>query len=164
MGLGSALFLLVGVAFCMSAICLPCYVWMLQSWNEVPATVLATELKTHEDTDGSKSYEATVRYAYSVGPRHFIGTRLGAFEGSDNFGNYQRDWHRRLKRARERGETVVCYVNPADPADALLDRGLRLELLLFMAAMGGGFCFGGTTVLRAALQQARSRTSPASTS
>jgi hypothetical protein len=83
------------------------------------------------------------RYRYSFQGREYTGTRLGTFAlgGSDDID----DWGERvatyLRDARESGKPIMVYVNPDNPAEALIDRDIRWKLLLFLSPFA--FVFGG---------------------
>ncbi|GMV98150.1 MAG: hypothetical protein AMXMBFR83_25020 [Phycisphaerae bacterium] len=111
-----------------------------RQWVEVPATIRRVELKTHSDGDGS-TYRVTCTYSYRYAGREYESSRVGLAGGSDNIGSWQRTTYARLSAAHRAGRTVPCYVNPADPTQALLDRDVRLGMLvfhlLFVTVFGG---------------------------
>ena len=116
----------------------------MKSWAKVPATVLESELETHRGDD-STTYEVTARYRYSFERQEYTGTRVGLSTGADNFGSYQQDWAAKLKQHQSSGEPLPAYVDPNNPVDAILDRKLRISMLLFhglFALVFGGVGFG----------------------
>lgn len=97
-------------------------------WEPVPATLLSVELKTRATRDGP-AYEVVARYRYRYGGRERIGERVSLAPGGDGIGDFQRRLAEELERAEARGDPVAVYVNPADPAEAVINRDLRYGLL-----------------------------------
>lgn len=114
--------------------------WHAQTWPQVQATLLATDLEQHY-SDNSYTYEVTARYRYRYDGQDYEGTRVGLTVGSDNIGDWHQRIHRRLQRALSNSDSITVYVNPDDPADAVINRDIRwgyLGLLsLFPLVFGG---------------------------
>lgn len=131
----------------------------MASWPQVPARILETNLEHHRGSKGGTTYKVAARYQYSAGGverEEREGTRVGMHSGSDNIGSYQQDMYRTLSQAKSAGRTVPCFVNPADPGQAILDPHPRPGLLAFQALFGvlfGGVGFG---MLAAAFAGAKS--------
>ncbi len=130
-------------------------------WVETPAAITSLELKRHTGDEGGTSYSVKAAYNYEFAGRKHSGDRVGLFSGSDNVSNYNRQLFKRLERARD-NNAALCYVNPFDPSEALLDRGMRLGMLLFhvpFVLMFGGFGFGmlagGALAIRSARAERR---------
>jgi hypothetical protein len=114
-----------------------------QLWAETPATLLQARLEVHHDD--STTYRPTARYRYDFNGQRYVNDRVVLHGGSDNIGSYQRDRGAELERILKAGGETVCYVDPADPAQAMLFRDLRLGLLAFQmtfALVFGGIGFG----------------------
>ena len=103
-----------------------------RDWLPVEATVLTTRLHVSHSDDGT-TYRVDATYRYRYNGLDYTGTGVGLHAGSDNIGDYHHEWHRRLERARTHNRTVIAWVNPANPGEALLDRELRWPLLGFMS-------------------------------
>jgi hypothetical protein len=125
-------------------------VWSLAEWQKtrnwiaVPAQLLTVDLEEHRGDD-STTYEATATYRYEYGGREYQGSRVAIDSGADNIGEFHRSLYNRLRYAHERGVGVEAFVNPGDPAQAVLDRELRWGMLLFKGMFGlvfGGVGFG----------------------
>ncbi|MBA3848130.1 MAG: DUF3592 domain-containing protein, partial [Planctomycetes bacterium] len=92
-------------------------------WVGTPCTIERCELVARErrDEDGglSRTWSVEALYRYVVDGREFVGTgfELGPFAGGG------RAW-RADAIARARGELTLCWVDPDDPARAVLERGL----------------------------------------
>jgi len=119
-----------------------------QAWPEVPARILEVELKV--DTSGdSTTYEVRCRYEYERHGQAYVGERVGLSGGSDNIGSWHQNTYARLSAAHQANQPVPCYVNPAQPDDALLVRELRFGLfaftMLFATIFGSiGLCLCAT--------------------
>lgn len=103
-----------------------------RGWAETTATIQHVYLDSHHSRKGRTSYRVGCAYTYHFGGRDYAGYRVGFSESSDNIGSWHRTTYQRLNDAHERGQTVPCFVNPADPTQALLDRDLRFWLLFVM--------------------------------
>jgi hypothetical protein len=120
----------------------------MQSWVAVPATVLAVDLLQHSGDD-STTYEATATYRYEYQGQLFTGTRVGLREGADNIGNFHEGMHADLEAARERGTPVMAYVDPSEPANAVLNRELRPSVLTLQIVLGLVFAGVGVGLIKA---------------
>lgn len=135
--------------------------WRVSRWVETPCWIESAELKESQGDD-STSYQAKASYRYEYDGRVHHGERVALNGGSDNLGAFQHDAYRELTRhvvtkgkgaEREPGDPAKafrCYVNPADPTEAILYRTLRWEKQAFMAvfaltfpAVGAALVFGG---------------------
>lgn len=115
-----------------------------RSWIEVPAIIEAVELESHRGDD-STTYEVTATYQYTYLNKEYVGTRVGLHGGADNIGSYHQRTSNLLEKYARSGEPYRCFVNPAHPSEALLDRGVRIEMLGFYTLFGvifGGVGFG----------------------
>jgi hypothetical protein len=118
------------------------------SWAEVPATIVAAELRTVAPTGKSRTttFEARAEYVYAWQGRELRSTRLtgSRFEGgSDNFGDWQKEIAGRMQAAKASGRPVTVYVNPDDPSEVMVDRSIRWVLVLLMGLFVLGFGCAG---------------------
>ncbi|MCU0781951.1 MAG: DUF3592 domain-containing protein [Akkermansiaceae bacterium] len=132
-----------------------------RAWVETPCEILSAELESRRGDD-STTYQATARYRYVFGGRTYESDRVGLSAGNDNIGDFQQRAHRELSgylspataehdaTPAPPGKRFRCYVNPANPEQAVLYRDLRWEMQAFMAAfalifpaVGAGFVAGG---------------------
>ncbi len=106
--------------------------WEVRSWQAVPAEVLSSQLISNHDGDGS-TYAVQARYRYTTGGRTHESTRIGLdpAAGSDNIGDWHQRWHAHLSSARDRGQTVTAWVDPADPTRSVLDPHIRWAMAIF---------------------------------
>lgn len=94
-----------------------------KNWPEVPCTILTSEVKTHRGSDGN-TYSVAITYAYEFDGRDYESSRYHFLGGSSS-------GHARKQAVVDRlppGTRTVCYVNPADPSQSVLERGLTPDL------------------------------------
>ena len=120
----------------------------IQSWEATPATLLEAELK------GEGSQRATARYRYEVDGNSYEGDRVALHAGADNIGKFQRERGEELERLFKQGKPITAYVNPANPADAILYRDLRPGMLAFKAIFALVFGAVGFGIIGAAIMAA----------
>ena len=90
-----------------------------RSWQKTPCVIVATGFV--EDRTESLSYNMVVMYEYQFAGQRYLADRYNFLPGTESIGYWRK---RRLTRRLGAGTATVCYVNPDDPADAVLDRGL----------------------------------------
>jgi hypothetical protein len=105
----------------------------MQQWQETPAKIVWAKLESHSGSKGGTTYQATAEYSYQFDGRQYTGRRVSLSSGSDNIGSYQQEVHRQLSQYQTSGRPFRCYVNPQQPADAILFRDLRWEMVAFQA-------------------------------
>jgi hypothetical protein len=109
-----------------------------KDWIAAPCLVEQAEFETH---DGRRSLRLV--YRYEIEGAEYRSDRLDLLPGSMGDDD---TWERKLFEAHPAGSRAVCYVDPGDPASAVLDRehgvegANRLRLLAFpFLCVGGGF-------------------------
>lgn len=112
----------------------------MKQWARVDATLHRAGYESHSGDD-STTYEAYAEYSYSYGGQTYVNDRVGLSDGADNIGDYQQDTGSRLSIAMQRGQQVMVYVNPEQPADSIIDPSVRWGLLGFKSIFL--FVFGG---------------------
>lgn len=133
----------------------------MSRWQPVQATLLNAQLTTRAGTRGDgNSREATATYRYTVGDTEYTGQRVGIVRGGDNVGSYQADLAHALMDVQRRGDPVPVWVNPANPADAVIDRQLHWGLLALHAGFALVFSCTGMGLLFLALRLYRAPTGP----
>ncbi|MEN6557732.1 MAG: DUF3592 domain-containing protein [Thermoguttaceae bacterium] len=126
-----------------------------REWQEVPATIVRADLKSHSDSHNRTTYEAVAEYRYTVNSRTYTGHRVSLMSGSDNVGSFQRDAYRTLKQHVKSGRPFRCFVNPAQPEQSVLFRDLRWDMVLFRTVFATVFGSGGFGLLAAAFWMRR---------
>ena len=112
----------------------------MQAWSQAEATLTRAGVETHSGDD-SDTYEAYAEYTYTWQGQLYHGDRVSLASGADNIGDYQQDTGNRLRSALQRGETITVWVDPASPADSIIDRQVRWGLIGFKSIFF--FVFGG---------------------
>ena len=113
------LFAVVGLA-----VFLPFFAWPAaravasRGWDEVPCTILSSAVGVHESSDGDPTYSIDVAFEYQRGGASFRSERYSFFDASSS----GRDGKEAVVAALPPGARTVCYVDPADPASAVLER------------------------------------------
>lgn len=102
----------------------------MKSWEPVQAQIVSAEMKSHR-SDDSTTYSLHATYRYQYQGQSYTGNRVGISSGSDNVGDYHQRVIGPLERAERNGSTVTAWVNPQQPEQAVLNRELRLSLILF---------------------------------
>jgi hypothetical protein len=114
--------------------------WQMDAWVQADARLTRAGYETHSGDD-SDTYEAFASYNYSIGDQSYTGDRVSLSGGADNIGSYQEDIGRNLLNAHSSGESILVFVNPENPSDSVIDRGVRWGLLGFKSIFV--FVFGG---------------------
>ncbi len=114
-------------------------------WVVVKATVQSAELRSNRGRK-STTYEAAGSYRYQFGGQEYTGTQLGlsSLGGADNIGDWQEDMAGFLKEAMEKRQPISVYVNPENPAQAVIDRDLRWGFIAFLGVFA--VIFGGVGI------------------
>ncbi len=113
-----------------------------RAWQKTPCTVLASSVRSHSSDDGT-TYSINILYSYEVAGREYKANRH-SFMGGSSSGH---DRKAAVVRRYPPGLKTFCYVDPRDPTEAVLDRGITgsfwwgLFPLIFVAVGGGGIVF-----------------------
>lgn len=107
-------------------------------WKPVAAEI------THVD-------RGTATFSYIWEERRYLSSRIGTFKpgGSTDLDDWEDRMDRQLSDAVAEKKPVTAYVNPADPAEAMLDREIRWKFVLVIAGisfasfMAGAIAFVG---------------------
>ena len=121
-------------------------VWQAQEmtgWQRVDATVLDGGVRVNRGDD-SETYRAWGEYRYIYAGQEYRSRRVAISSTADNIGSFQEALGQRLAAAAASQEPIDAWVNPDNPADAIIDRRLRwgfqiVKLLfgLVFGAVGG---------------------------
>ncbi len=126
-----SIFALFGLAFLIPFFILPLARSLrAQSWPAVPCTIVESAVGVHGDSDGD-TYSIDVRYTYELNGRTYEGTRYKFFGGSSS----GREAKQAVIDQLPPGTHAACYVDPRDPASAVIDRGVGLEYLIGLVPM-----------------------------
>ena len=109
-------------------------------------TMIYDGARAREWTEVQADAVSARSYHYRFGGRDYESDRWGLerLGGSDNIGTWYRDMMDRVETAYKKHRPLAIYVNPADPAEAVIDRNIRwMQVLLFVPF---AICFGGVGV------------------
>ncbi len=126
-----AVFLLVGLGFAWFFVRGAWQAVAARSWTETPCTLLESAVRAHSSSDDGDTYSIAVVYTYTAGGREHRSERYNFLGGSSSAHRSKEEW----VAAHPAGTQTVCWVNPADPTQAVLDRGLSLEYLIVLVPL-----------------------------
>lgn len=87
-------------------------------WQATPCVVVDSKLRSHGDSDSGTTYKVNILYEYQVQGRTYRSNRYGFFSAASS----GRSGKEAIVRRHPPGRQRVCWVNPADPTHAVLDR------------------------------------------
>ena len=120
------------------------------AWAPTPALILASWIETlPQPSPDPPRYRFRVNYRYEVEGQERIAARVTDLDGSTR----QRAKVRRLKERFPVGEELDCYVNPADPGEAILLRPTKAAG--YTLWFPGLFVVGGAGMCVVALRRAQ---------
>lgn len=104
----------------------------VQRWPAVQGTIVDTSIDRRSDEGNSYSYSPVVVYHYSTNGSTYSGDRLmiGIQRSYD-----KREQAAEVLNAYPRGAAVTVYYNPANPADAVLDRETNHNMIALIAGI-----------------------------
>jgi hypothetical protein len=111
-------------------------------WVETPCTIVSSQVQSHHG-DGGTTYSVDLLYRYTVNGTEYKSSRYHFMGGSS--GGYR--GKAAIVARFSPGSRAVCYVNPRDPNDAVLERGFTSDLwfglipLVFALVGGGGLVY-----------------------
>ncbi len=131
----------VGIGFLLFSVIPSLYeAQQMAAWPSVEGRLNSAQL-TSNSSDGSTTYGVEADYSYRVNGTDYRSGRVAINSGNDNIGDFQQQLGRRLERLYRNNLPVTVFYNPADPAEAVLDRTLRWGLLgfqmIFVLVFGG---------------------------
>lgn len=128
--------------------------WMdMKSWHSVSARVITGgyETRSGENT----TYEAHGRYVYEYNGIRYESARVAIDEGADNIGHFHERLGDRLAQAARDGKSIEAFVNPDNPAEAVISRDMRWELFGFKSVFALVFGGAGLGFMIAGARQGR---------
>jgi hypothetical protein len=116
-----------------------------QSWQKTPAKIISLTLEVKRGQK-STTYLAKGSFEYTYKNKTYQSNTLSQYQKADNIGSYQQRLYAKLKPFFQKKQQYYCFVNPRNPAKAVIDRHLRIESLgfyaIFILAFGGfGYTF-----------------------
>ena len=105
----------------------------MQSWEEVPAKIVRAELQFFSKQSKNDHHRAAAEYRYRYRGRDYTGKRIGV-DDIGPYGPFGRDLVAELQESRRSGKAIPCYVDPEEPAEAVLFRGPPWQTFMKWAA------------------------------
>lgn len=132
-------FLLAGLGFSAFFLRAIVKVVLARDWPATPCVVLSSEVKSHSDSDGT-TYSVNIAFEYEVNGARYKSNRYDFLGGSSS--GY-RGKKAIVDRYRPKSK-AVCYVNPRDPHEAVLNRNFTpVMLVVFLPLVFVGVGAGG---------------------
>ena len=105
----------------------------MQSWTESPATILTLNLKESRggENGDSRTYCIQGTFQYSVDGQNYTSDRISVYTSNDNIGSFHQNAYARFRPLVNRQDEATCFINPANPGDAILIRDARWEMFAF---------------------------------
>jgi uncharacterized protein DUF3592 len=100
-------------------------VYRARAWRETPCVILSSAVE--EDRGESGVYRILITYGYEVAGRSYSSSRYDFSTGATAGFRGKRTVVNRLAP----GKTTVCYVNPTDPTDSVIKRGITWDILFW---------------------------------
>lgn len=119
-------FFLAGIAVIYLGTIHPLYqAAVAMGWQETPCTVDSSQVLVSKGSKGGSTYRIEVVYHYRCEGQAYTSKRYQFSSGSSS----GREGKQRVVDQYPQGRETVCYVNPAKPGEAVIKRGLNLEML-----------------------------------
>jgi len=113
-----------GVMFCLVSVRVMLNIAAARNWITVPCVIKSSRVQSHSGDKGT-TYSIDILYAYIQNGREFRSNRYGFMGGSSS--GY--DGKAAIVHTFRPGMHAICYVNPDDPTDAVLNRGFTSDML-----------------------------------
>ncbi|WP_417384102.1 DUF3592 domain-containing protein [Gimesia sp.] len=91
--------------------------------------------------------EVVVKYEYTYKGKLYTGDRASIFSGGERHGSFHSDLYERIKLFQQGDGPLVCYVDPQNPAESVLDRSFRLGSFLMHLILPLGLTGFGLPIL-----------------
>ena len=117
-----------------------------QNWTETDCRIVWSEIKDQSDSDGS-SFQAIIRYQYTVGLRELTGDRIGFLKATSS---PKKSEVRRMVADYPTGSLARCFYDPQQPEQSVLERSFSHHiwfglLPLMLAVVGSVIYYCGYT-------------------
>jgi len=111
-----------------------------KDWAPVEIVVLDANLKVSRGDD-SDTYRATGTFQYTWNGQNYTSDKILLSRGSDSDRKFHNNIVRQMRSAKSRPGSMVAYVNPKEPGQAVLHRDIRWNMVGFMTIFS--LIFGG---------------------
>ena len=96
-----------------------------QQWQATPAIVESAATLWEPGQEGAAANGVEARFRYTAAGQEYRGQRASLHIGNGNASLYYQQLGARLEAAQRTGTPVPVWVNPAQPAESIVDRSLR---------------------------------------
>jgi len=135
-------FALVGIFLGIKAVGNFSDAYTMRDWQQVPAKIITVELISH-DSDDSTTYSIELIYQYQISEKKHEGTRVNISEGGES-GSYYPDLYQKLRNLKNSGKKYLCFVNPNNPHESILNNKLSITNYIVFPAVA--FLFSGVGI------------------
>ena len=117
--------------------------WSARGWTPTSCVIVSSEVGRHHDSDGD-TFSIEISYRYTVAGDEYTCDRYGMMTGSSS-GSASKQ---RVVDQHPPGSEQTCFVSPADPSRAVLNRDFNYATLLGLLGLlflvpGLFFAYGG---------------------
>ncbi len=91
-----------------------------QDWPQTPCRIISSEVGSHDSDDGT-TYSIDINFSYTYGGREYTADTYSFAAGGSSSGYAGKA---RVVDQYPAGSEATCYVNPDDPYQAVLNRGM----------------------------------------
>jgi hypothetical protein len=136
-------FMLVGLGFTAVFAWPVVEIIQARNWQQVPCTILTSEVQTSRGSKGGSTYSVAVTFEYFVEEQRYTSDRYKFMGGSSSGRSGKEEIVARLQP----GTQTFCYVNRRNPSEAVIERGFTSDLffvfipLIFVAIGAVGLVF-----------------------
>jgi len=156
MALFFSFFFLIGMGTFIPFFVLPVFkVFDARDWQETPCVVLSSAVKGHSGSKGGSTFSVEIKFAYEFGGKRYTSDRYSFMSGSSS----GRKGKVEVVSRYPPGKAAVCYVNPGNPAEAVIERGFVLDMLFGLIPLV--FVVVGAVGLIFVIRHGRRRPAPA---
>ncbi len=125
-----------------------------QHWIGAPAVVTSSEVRSHRGSD-STTYSIHIAYRYTWGNASFTSDRYSFATGSSS----GRASKQNIVDQYPAGREFTVWVNPGNPSESVIHRGLR-PIYFLLLAFGGVFALVGLAIVVGGLRLTARKTVP----
>lgn len=105
-------------------------VYAARNWAPVSCTIMTSGMRAnHSEKAHNQKFTEEVTYSYEVAGKTYQGNRYKFVEGWYTRGEKSKREPEFIAQYRP-GNRTTCYVNPSDPTDVVLNRGLGVSAFL----------------------------------
>ncbi len=148
-----AVLLIVGLAILSYMTIWPLYRYVqMHQWTEAEAEVVSAnieygKLRSSKRRRAKTAYKAVGEYRYTFGGREYTGTQLSLFKGLSTNPERSSELVSRLKWHQRQRKPITIYVNPANPGQAIVERGAYWTGMLIGGVWGLIFAAAGGAIV-----------------